>query len=57
MLLRTAVATATYGHWHVRLPNNEHSEPLVTELSVEIPKFLESPESTEIEMSTSDSAL
>ena len=45
--------TATYGHWHVRLPNNEHSEPLVTESSVEIPKFLESPESTEIEMSTS----
>ena len=48
--------TATYGHRHVRLPNSEHSEPLVTESSVEIPKFLESPESTEIEMSTSGSA-
>ena len=45
--------TATYGHWHVRIPGNEHSEPLVTESSVEIPKFLESPESTEIELSTS----
>ena len=43
----------TYGRWHVRIPDNENSEPLITESSVEIPKFLESPGSTELELSTS----
>ena len=43
----------TYGRWHVRIPGNENSEPLITQSSVEIPKFLESLGSTELELSTS----
>ena len=42
-----------YSHWQVGALGNEHSKPLITKSSVEIPKLLESQGSTEIELSSS----